>query len=182
MCFFLQCINGIDKKYPWSVSVQGTTENGVRNNKKRVLIRKTNKQVNTDGSSIDDFVYRNVPDLVRPDNVVRFHTAGHARDNTIKHPAPFYKDLPAHYIKFLTDESDLVLDVFAGIGTTGLSCKELNRTFIGYELNPKYCEFGNKRISGEELETYRVVQYDLEGKVKKFTNLPRSVAPSSSWW
>jgi len=151
------------QKYPWSVSVQGTTENGVRNNKKRVLIRKTNKQVNTDGSSIDDFVYRNVPDLVRPDNVVRFHTAGHARDNTIKHPAPFYKDLPAHYIKFLTDEGDLVLDVFAGIGTTGLACKELNREFIGYELNPKYCEFGNKRISGEELETYRVVQYDLEG-------------------
>lgn len=151
------------QKYPWSVSVHGTTENGVRNTKKRVLIRKTNKQVNTDGSSIDDFVYRNVPDLVRPDNVVRFHTAGHARDNTIKHPAPFYKDLPAHYIKFLTDEGDLVLDVFAGIGTTGLACKELNREFIGYELNPKYCEFGNKRISGEELETYRVVQYDLEG-------------------
>ena len=38
-----------------------------------------------------------------------------------------------------------------------------NREFIGYELNPKYVEFGNKRISGEELETHFVVQYDLDG-------------------
>jgi len=132
-------------KYDWSVTNHGETKDGKRTNKKSI-----------------DYTSQ-LTNGVRPDNVVRFHTAGHARDNTIKHPAPFYKDLPAHYIKFLTDEGDLVLDVFAGIGTTGLSCKELNRTFIGYELNPKYCEFGNKRISGEELETYRVVQYDLDG-------------------
>jgi len=100
--------------------------------------------------------------LVRPDNVFRFSTAGAARDNHIKHPAPFHKELPSYFINLLTDENDLVLDVFAGIGTTGLACKELNREFIGYELNPKYVEFGNKRISGEELETYMVVQYDLD--------------------
>jgi len=130
---------------------------------KRVKIRKTNKQVDSEGSSCDEFVDRIFPDKVRPDNVFRFSTAGAARDNSIKHPAPFHKELPRYFINLLTDEGDKVLDVFAGIGTTGLACKELNRTFIGYELNPKYCEFGNKRISGEELETYRVVQYDLDG-------------------
>ena len=104
-----------------------------------------------------------VKDKVRPDNVVRFSTAGAARDNSIKHPAPYHKQLSSYYINFLTDEGDLVIDVFAGIGTTGLSCKELNRQFVGYELNPKYVEFGNKRIGGEELETYMVVQYDLDG-------------------
>lgn len=106
---------------------------------------------------------RELPDKVRPDNVVRFATAGSARDNHIKHPAPFNKQLPSYYINLLTDEGDLVVDVFAGIGTTGLSCKDLNRDFIGYELNPKYVEFGNKRIDGDELETYMVVQYDLDG-------------------
>lgn len=100
---------------------------------------------------------------VRPDNVVRFSTAGRARDNSIKHPAPFYKELPEYYINLLTDEGDIVIDVFAGIGTTGLACKELNRQFVGYELNPKYVEFGKNRINGEETETYFVVQYDLDG-------------------
>jgi len=94
---------------------------------------------------------------------VRFHTAGHARDNTIKHPAPFYKDLPAYYINLLTDEGDMVIDIFGGIMTTGLSCKELDRDFIGIELNEKYAEFGIKRINGDELDMYRVYQYDLDG-------------------
>jgi DNA modification methylase len=90
---------------------------------------------------------RTLPFLIRPDNVVRFHTAGHARDNTIKHPAPFYKDLPKYYINILTDENDTILDPFGGIMTTGVACNEVgNRNFIGIELNEKYAEFGKKRI------------------------------------
>ena len=103
-----------------------------------------------------------VKDKVRPDNVFRFPTAGAARDNTIRHPAPYHRQLPEYFIKFLTDEGDLVLDPFSGIGTTGLPCKDMNREFIGYELNPKYAEFGNKRINGEELEQWLVCQYDLD--------------------
>jgi DNA modification methylase len=87
-----------------------------------------------------------VKDKVRPDNVFRFSTAGAARDNHIKHPAPYHKQLPEYFINLLTDKGDTILDVFAGIGTTGLVCN--NRTFIGFELNEKYCEFGNKRING----------------------------------
>jgi DNA modification methylase len=101
---------------------------------------------------------------VRPDNVVRFSTAGAARDNSIKHPAPFHKDLPKYYINLLTDDGDTILDIFGGIMTTGLACNEIgNRNFIGFELNETYAEFGKKRVSGEELDEYRVVQYDLDG-------------------
>jgi hypothetical protein len=101
---------------------------------------------------------------VRPDNVVRFSTAGAARDNSIKHPAPFHKDLPKYYINLLTDDGDTILDIFGGIMTTGLACNEIgNRNFIGFELNERYAEFGKKRIDGEDLDIYRVVQYDLEG-------------------
>jgi hypothetical protein len=103
-----------------------------------------------------------VKDKVRPDNVFRFPTAGAARDNTIRHPAPYHRQLPEYFINLLTDKGDFVLDVFAGIGTTGLPCKDLNRHFIGFELNPKYVEFGNKRIDGEELEEWLVCQYDLD--------------------
>ncbi len=116
-----------------------------------------------DGVRIKTAINKNTDDKVRPDNVFRFPTAGAARDNHIKHPAPFHKELPTYFINLLTDEGDIVLDVFAGIGTTGLACKELQRDFIGYELNPKYVEFGNKRIGGEDLENFMVVQYDLDG-------------------
>ena len=111
----------------------------------------------------EEFTVDRMNEKVRPDNVVRFSTAASARDNTIKHPAPYHKDLPSYYINLLTDEGDVVLDVFSGIGTTGMACKELNRDYIGMELNEKYAEFSEKRINGDELELYRVVQYDLDG-------------------
>ena len=128
---------------------QGTIEDGVRI-KTPIKFRKfryTNIKVDEDGLQTNKTAYRQIPDKVRPDNVFRFSTAGAARDNHIKHPAPFHKELPTYFINLLTDEGDIVLDVFAGIGTTGLSCKELNRQFVGYELNPKYVDFGNKRIN-----------------------------------
>jgi DNA modification methylase len=87
-----------------------------------------------------------VKDKVRPDNVFRFKTAGAARDNHIKHPAPYHKDLPEYFIKFLTDEGDTVIDIFSGIGTTGIPCIELNRDYIGYELNKDYADFSRKRL------------------------------------
>ena len=128
---------------------QGTIEDGVRI-KTPIKLRKfryTNIKVDEDGLQTNKTAYRQIPDKVRSDNVFRFSTAGAARDNHIKHPAPFHKELPTYFINLLTDEGDIVLDVFAGIGTTGLSCKELNRQFVGYELNPKYVDFGNKRIN-----------------------------------
>lgn len=141
---------------------QGETKEGVR--KRKIRIRYTNKSVDESGLSNDKFVEREAPLLVRPDNVFRFPTAGAARDNSIKHPAPFHKDLPAFFINLLTDDGDTILDIFGGIMTTGLACKEIgNRNFIGMELNEKYAEFGRKRIDGEELDEYRVVQYDLDG-------------------
>lgn len=103
---------------------------------------------------------RTLPDKVRPDNVFRFSTAGASRDNTIKHPAPFHKDLPTYFINLLTDEGDVILDVFSGIGTTGLGCD--NRDYIGFELNEKYAEFSKKRLMGEELEQWVVCQYDMD--------------------
>jgi site-specific DNA-methyltransferase (adenine-specific) len=160
------------QKYPWSVSVHGNTDGGIRDNKKRVLIRKKNKQFDSTGSSCDEIVERLVPELVRPDNVFRFPTAGKERDNTIRHPAPYHKELPTYFINLLTDEGDTVLDVFSGIGTTGLGCNELNRQYIGIELNEKYAEFSKKRLNGEQLEQQVINQYDLEGNfIQTFNTL-----------
>ncbi len=48
-----------------------------------------------------------------------------------------------------TNEGDLVLDMFLGSGTTGVACKNLNRNFIGIELNPEYCDMAKERILNE---------------------------------
>lgn len=153
---------------------QGSTIDGIKvydERKKKVKIRRANMITNELGSQVEDFVYRDIPNLVRPDNVVRFSTAGASRDNLIKHPAPYHKDLPLYYINLLTDEGDIVLDPFSGIGTTGIACKELNREYIGYELNETYADFSIKRIEGLLDDDYVVNQYTLDDEfIKSYPN------------
>ena len=43
-------------------------------------------------------------------------------------------------------EGDTVLDCFMGSGTTGVACRNLNRNFIGIEIDPKYFEIAQKRL------------------------------------
>lgn len=40
-----------------------------------------------------------------------------------------------------------MLDPFIGSGTTAVACKELNRQYIGFELNPKFYEIANDRLN-----------------------------------
>ncbi len=50
------------------------------------------------------------------------------------HPARFPRALPEFFIKFLTDEGDLVLDPFGGSMVTGSACEVLNRRWIGADI------------------------------------------------
>lgn len=43
-----------------------------------------------------------------------------------------------------------MLDAFMGSGSLGLSCKRLERHFIGIDQSPVYCEQARKRITNEE--------------------------------
>jgi site-specific DNA-methyltransferase (cytosine-N4-specific) len=56
------------------------------------------------------------------------------------HPARMHGGLINFFINFLTDESDLVLDPFAGSNTTGYCAELLKRNWLGFELNEKYAE------------------------------------------
>lgn len=54
------------------------------------------------------------------------------------HPARFPAKLPEFFIKFLTDENDLVIDIFGGSCTTGEVCESLNRKWKCFELDRNY--------------------------------------------
>ena len=62
------------------------------------------------------------------------------------HPTQKPVALMEYLIKTYTNENDLVLDFTMGSGTTGVACKNLNRNFIGIELEKEYFEIAKNRI------------------------------------
>lgn len=67
--------------------------------------------------------------------------------NTIQKP----EKLIERIVKASSNEGDLVLDPFSGVGTTFAVCKNLKRNFIGFELNPDFVAITRERISKIEL-------------------------------
>lgn len=62
------------------------------------------------------------------------------------HPARMSRDIPEFFIKFLTEEDDLVIDPFAGSNMTGAVAEQLNRNWIGIEINRVYAEGSKGRF------------------------------------
>lgn len=62
------------------------------------------------------------------------------------HPARMSRDIPEFFIRFLTQEGDLVLDPFAGSNMTGFVAESLNRKWIGIEVNKEYAEGSKGRF------------------------------------
>lgn len=73
------------------------------------------------------------------------------KPNPEAHFAVFPEALPERCIKAGTKEQDVVLDPFAGSGTTLWVAKRLNRQYVGLELSPEYCKMANKLLSQNTL-------------------------------
>lgn len=54
------------------------------------------------------------------------------------HPARFPEKLPEFFIKMLTNENDLVVDIFGGSNTTGIVSEKLNRNWLSIEQSTEY--------------------------------------------
>jgi len=63
------------------------------------------------------------------------------------HPTEKPNELLERLLKIHTNENDIVLDCFAGSGTTGVACKNLNRNYILIEKEPEYIEVIKKRLN-----------------------------------
>lgn len=67
----------------------------------------------------------------------------------VGHPAPFPVELPHRCIQLYTFLDDVILDPFAGSGTTLLAARQSRRRFIGYEINTGYCQLAENRLINE---------------------------------
>jgi site-specific DNA-methyltransferase (adenine-specific) len=66
--------------------------------------------------------------------------------NGKQHPTQKPVELIEYIIKTYTQENETVLDFTMGSGTTGIACKNLNRKFIGIEMDDKYFDIAKNRI------------------------------------
>ena len=75
-------------------------------------------------------------------------------NNHYVHPTQKPVPLLQYLIKTYTDEGMTVLDNCMGSGSTGVAAKQLNRNFIGMELDPKYFEIAKKRIESAPITLF----------------------------
>ena len=80
------------------------------------------------------------------------YSVGTERDSKGIHPAIFPKQLAQDHIISWSNNGDIVLDPFMGSGTTGVACANLDRSFIGIEMDDKYFEQAEGRIAEALME------------------------------
>jgi len=74
------------------------------------------------------------------------NTLHHRTDEYVDYTTQKPKALIERIIKASSNEGDTVADYYLGSGTTAVVCKELNRNFIGCDINPKAIEITNARL------------------------------------
>ena len=65
-----------------------------------------------------------------------------------KHPTIKPLELVKKHLQHATNKGDIILDCFSGSGTTCVAAKELERKFIGIEINQEYYEISLDRLNG----------------------------------
>ncbi len=64
----------------------------------------------------------------------------------LKHPTQKPVKILKHILKIASNPGDVVLDPFMGVGSTGVACKEMERKFIGIEIEKKYIQMTQDRL------------------------------------
>ena len=82
-----------------------------------------------------------------PQNILKI---SNANQKGKQHPTQKPVALMEYLIKTYTNENELVLDFTMGSGTTGVACKNLNRNFIGIEMDDGYFGIASDRITKKD--------------------------------
>lgn len=92
------------------------------------------------GKNVSNWVGR---DKVYPNNVLHMATECYNRG----HAATFPVALPSWFIKLFTKEGDVILDPYAGSGTTCVAAQELGRNYIGIDIEMEYVKLAQERLA-----------------------------------
>jgi site-specific DNA-methyltransferase (adenine-specific) len=84
------------------------------------------------------------------------------------HIAMFPEELPKRLIKMFSFVGDNVLDPFLGSGTTSLAARNLGRNSVGYEMNPEFIPFIERKL---EIEQVDIFDSDYEFSQQAFQNV-----------
>ena len=100
------------------------------------------------GGGTDNYNKDSKENIVTKNNGNRYPltTIHFARDKGKVHPTQKPVALMEYLIKTYTNDNETVLDFTMGSGTTGVACKNLNRDFIGIELDKTYFNIAKERI------------------------------------
>jgi site-specific DNA-methyltransferase (adenine-specific) len=79
-------------------------------------------------------------------NILRVPSLKGSSKEKVGHPSQKPIKLIEMLVLSATREGDLVLDPFLGSGTTAIVCQNLNRSFAGIEIEPKYIEIAESRL------------------------------------
>lgn len=83
-----------------------------------------------------------------PKSILEYHARnGECNSLNRVHPTQKPVQLLEYIIKTYTNEGETVLDSTMGSGSTGVAAKQLNRSFIGIEMDDKYFQIASKRIN-----------------------------------
>jgi DNA modification methylase len=82
-----------------------------------------------------------------------------------RHPARFPSGIPEFFIKMLTTEGDIVLDIFAGSNTTGYVSETLKRNWLAFEIDKEYVISSSLRFveNQDEIKIRQILDTMLRG-------------------
>lgn len=86
---------------------------------------------------------------------------------TMQHPTQKPVRLMERLMQLVTQEDDLVIDPFMGSGSTGLAALNLNRRFIGMELDDEYLGIAKARLENAIKEKQQDLFYEDKEVVKQ---------------
>jgi site-specific DNA-methyltransferase (adenine-specific) len=91
------------------------------------------------------------------------------------HPAAFPLELPSRLIKMYSYVNDVILDPFAGSGTTLIAARVLNRRFIGFESNVDYADMVRSRLSERIGHDHGFSGWQKRKKIRESSKSAKSV-------
>jgi len=87
---------------------------------------------------------------INPSNTLQYRTAKDDKDE--RHICPLQLDVIHRALQMWSNENDVVLSPFGGIGSEGYEAIKLGRKFIGCELKKSYWDVAVKNLEAAELE------------------------------